>query len=292
MTTTIQIACYRRPDPETGQIHRRKPKAGDSAAVGEIEYTNDPAIFFHSEKYRGFDEPIRIKILGAQSLEAANSTLAQHPLTAEQTQRWVQVRERVLRCAVWFTATQVSSRLSDIKKESFDGLDVAAAIHVVQERLKAPTRLVIAGSRDLTARAPAYALIDWFVENRDLGASGHGVSGDVDEVISGNANGSDSIGEEWAMRAYIPVAHFPASWELGKGAGYARNEEMEKAGTHLLAFHLMNSKGTAHMIDRFVLAKKPHWKFTERDINKMREILADRAAAQATLEDPSFTPDI
>jgi hypothetical protein len=286
-----RIACYRRPDPSTGQIHRQKPRAGhERKSIGEIEYTLDPAFFFHAEKYRGFNEDVRLAIMEASSLDQARALLDQHPLNGAQVERWRDVSARVLRCAIWFALTQHTGRALGMSPDRFDQLDVLAANREVQERLQSPTRLVIAGSRELAARTAAYALIDWFVENRELG--GHGVSGTVDEVVSGNANGADAIGEEWAMGRYIPVAHFPARWELGNGAGYARNELMEKAGTHLLAFHLHQSNGTANMIDCFVLAKKPHWKFTENDVNRMREILAERTAAQTLAEASNLTPKI
>jgi hypothetical protein len=280
MTTTLTpIACYRRPDPETGTIHRPARKPGQpESPIGKIEYTADPALFFHAEKYRGSNEATRIAIMEAPSY-AAGEALWSAPLTEAQRVRWVNISEAVMRCALWFALSQRPENVQ-FAREHFDGLDVAGAQRAIQQQLRSsPTRLVIAGSREMTARIAGYALIDWFVENRDLTASGHGITDSVHEVVSGNANGADSIGEEWAMRDYKPVAHFPADWDrLGKGAGFARNEVMERVGTHLLAFHLANSKGTANMVDHFVRAKKPYWRFTEKDVNKMRQMLADRPA--------------
>ncbi len=71
-----------------------------------------------------------------------------------------------------------------------------------------------------------------------------------DAVISGQARGADSLGEEWAKLRGIKVVHYPANWdEYGKSAGYRRNEEMAKEATHLIAFHDGESRGTQHMID-------------------------------------------
>lgn len=285
-------ACYRRPHPDTGHLHRPAPKAGQpESPIGKIEYTREPALFFHAEKYRGAKESARIAIMEADSLSAAEAFLTANPLTAQQLARWEQVRDRALLCAAWFASTQHTGKALGFSPDRFDGLDVLGAMRHVQERLQNPTRLLIAGSREMKARLAGYALIDWFVRNRDLGALGHGVGGIVDEVVSGNANGSDSIGEEWAMQHYIPVAHFPAAWELGNHAGFLRNEEMGKVGTHLLAFHLANSKGTADMISIFVRAKKPYWKFTDADVTKMQRKLAE-GHAPATPEDSPFSPEI
>jgi hypothetical protein len=281
-----QYACYRRPHPETGHLHRSKDAA--KSPIGKIEYTNDPALFFHAEKYRGSNEALRIAVMEADSLAVASDILSRNPLNALQLERWGEIRERVLLCALWFAITQRTGKALGISAERFDGLDVMAATQRVQERFQNPTRLQIAGSREMTARLAGYALIDWFVENRDLAALGHGIGEHIDEVVSGNANGADSIGEEWAMRRYIPVAHFPAAWELGNHAGFLRNEEMVKVATHLLAFHIGHSKGTANMIDLFVREKKPYWKFTEDDVAKMQR----KIATEKNPEDSSFTPEI
>lgn len=73
-------------------------------------------------------------------------------------------------------------------------------------------------------------------------------------IISGKANGADSLGEQYGRENNIAIKEFPAKWDLyGKSAGYMRNEEMAKIGDMLIAFWDGKSKGTKHMID---LAKK------------------------------------
>jgi hypothetical protein len=68
--------------------------------------------------------------------------------------------------------------------------------------------------------------------------------------ISGAAStGADDLIIRWCRRFSYPCLEMPANWNTGKGAGYARNEEMAKLATHLLAFYDGQSPGTQHMID-------------------------------------------
>jgi len=77
-------------------------------------------------------------------------------------------------------------------------------------------------------------------------------------TITGKAKGADSLGERFSVEHNIPFLEYPADWDtFGKSAGYRRNAEMAKKGTHLLAFHDGKSRGTKHMID---LAKKENLK--------------------------------
>jgi hypothetical protein len=74
------------------------------------------------------------------------------------------------------------------------------------------------------------------------------------EIVSGNAPGSDSLGEKYAFSRGYKVTRFPADWkQYGKAAVYIRNEEMAKYADALIAFWDGISKGTEHMI---TLAKK------------------------------------
>ena len=68
-------------------------------------------------------------------------------------------------------------------------------------------------------------------------------------VISGKARGADEAGEKWAHERSIPVELFPAKWrELGKRAGFYRNEEMTWHAKALVAVWDGVSRGTEHMI--------------------------------------------
>ena len=49
----------------------------------------------------------------------------------------------------------------------------------------------------------------------------------LNEIISGGAQGVDTIGEEIAKEDGIDLVRFPANWKkLNKAAGYKRNEKM------------------------------------------------------------------
>lgn len=69
-------------------------------------------------------------------------------------------------------------------------------------------------------------------------------------IVCGLAEGPDKHGERYGKNRSLLVKYFPADWDkYGKSAGYIRNAEMAKVGTHLLAFWDGVSKGTKHMID-------------------------------------------
>lgn len=80
------------------------------------------------------------------------------------------------------------------------------------------------------------------------------------EIVSGGARGADKLGEVYATKNNFKLRIFPADWlNLGRKAGYIRNEEMAKYADVLIAFWDGESKGTKHMID---LAKKYNLKVT------------------------------
>ena len=78
--------------------------------------------------------------------------------------------------------------------------------------------------------------------------------GNITEVVSGGARGSDKLGEQYANENNIPIKRFVPDWEgLGKKAGHVRNRKMgDYAKEHngmLAAFWDKQSKGTKGMID-------------------------------------------
>tara|TARA_R110000851_G_scaffold227519_4_gene380335 strand:+ start:3537 stop:3902 length:366 start_codon:yes stop_codon:yes gene_type:complete len=102
--------------------------------------------------------------------------------------------------------------------------------------------LIIAGSREFVDYELASTIINKFISSRysPLGTT----------IISGCANGADLLGTRYSIENDIPLMPYPANWEkYGKSAGYRRNLEMAKAGTHLLVFWDGISLGTGHMID-------------------------------------------
>jgi len=97
-------------------------------------------------------------------------------------------------------------------------------------------KLIIAGSRTFTG----YQLLC-----QVLAPERHRIT----EVIHGGARGADQLGFRWAVRHHVRSRCFAADWErFGKSAGVRRNHQMAQAGDMLVAFHVNNSPGTAHMI--------------------------------------------
>ena len=71
----------------------------------------------------------------------------------------------------------------------------------------------------------------------------------ITEIIHGGARGADRLGFRWAVRHHVRSRCFAADWtRFGKSAGVRRNHHMAQAGDVLVAFHVHNSPGTAHMI--------------------------------------------
>ena len=81
---------------------------------------------------------------------------------------------------------------------------------------------------------------------------------DINEVVSGDAFGADSLGIRWAVYNNIPIKHFPADWNhYGKSAGFIRNADMGDYADAAICFWDKKSKGTAHMIRTMKLFHKP-----------------------------------
>lgn len=103
-------------------------------------------------------------------------------------------------------------------------------------------RVICAGSRDFEDKEYVYKVLDHYLKNLPKNDT---------ELFDGEARGPDTIGGAYALEKGYGRRPFPAKWdELGKGAGFIRNEEMAKHGTHLIAFWDGKSRGTKDMIDR------------------------------------------
>ena len=80
----------------------------------------------------------------------------------------------------------------------------------------------------------------------------------ITQVITGGARGADQLGYRWAWKHAIRHQLFRAEWErFGKSAGMRRNHQMAQAGDVLVAFHVNNSPGTAHMVQCMRQLGKP-----------------------------------
>lgn len=112
-------------------------------------------------------------------------------------------------------------------------------------------KTIIAGSRTIT---------DYDLVCQAIKESGFEIS----EVVSGQANGVDTLGEQWATENKIPIKKFPAKWDdldasgavikinqFGKKynamAGFDRNLKMAKYAEALIAV-TTGSSGTENMI--------------------------------------------
>lgn len=71
------------------------------------------------------------------------------------------------------------------------------------------------------------------------------------EIVSGNCNGADLLGERFAKENGHNLILFPAEWSVyGLSAGPRRNEEMAEYADALIAFWDGKSTGTGDMIKR------------------------------------------
>lgn len=69
-------------------------------------------------------------------------------------------------------------------------------------------------------------------------------------IVSGGANGADSLGEKYAKENGFELKIYPADWEKnGKAAGHIRNKQMANFVTHCIAFWDGESPGTKNMLE-------------------------------------------
>ena len=85
------------------------------------------------------------------------------------------------------------------------------------------------------------------------------------KIISGMADGADSLAIRYADERKLTKILFPANWKrYSRVAGFLRNEDMLSVATHLVTFGDGESTGTRHMIE---IAKEkgiPEWVFTTK----------------------------
>ncbi len=107
-------------------------------------------------------------------------------------------------------------------------------------------RIVIAGGRDFDDYQGMCKVLDKIKWEPD------------DVIVSGTANGADTLGERYANEHGLRIARFPARWDKhGKKAGFLRNEEMAEFCTGGILFWDGVSRGTRSMIFLLEKYKKP-----------------------------------
>jgi YspA, cpYpsA-related SLOG family len=106
-------------------------------------------------------------------------------------------------------------------------------------------KVIIAGSRGITSIS---ILKDAIFQSDFL----------ISEVVSGCAQGVDSLGELWANENGVPISRFPADWDrFGRAAGMYRNSEMAEYADAAIILWDGSSRGTLDMIDKMRRARKP-----------------------------------
>lgn len=111
-------------------------------------------------------------------------------------------------------------------------------------------RLIVAGSREFFNYDDVAKVIDKMIVNKK---QTHNIV-----IVSGGAQGPDTLGRAYAIRNGYRVELYKADWDgIGKSAGYRRNEQMRDASDALLAFWDGKSKGTRHMIESMLAVEKP-----------------------------------
>ena len=83
-------------------------------------------------------------------------------------------------------------------------------------------------------------------------------------IISGGANGADTLAEMFADKFGCPILIIRPDWDAyGKRAGFLRNEEIVNEADVVLAFWDGESKGTKHTIN---LTKKAGKKLIIKEV--------------------------
>ena len=104
--------------------------------------------------------------------------------------------------------------------------------------------VIIGGSRGITDYAEVCQAI-------------HDCGYEITKIITGGARGVDRLGERYAQEHGIACEARPATWALGRSAGFVRNRELAELGDALVAVYDGQSRGTAHVINLMRKLGKP-----------------------------------
>jgi hypothetical protein len=124
-------------------------------------------------------------------------------------------------------------------------------------------RVIVAGSRGFADYELMCRELDTlFWESDEFGYK------DI-KIVSGMADGADSLAIRYADERELTKILFPANWKsYHRIAGFLRNEDMLSVATHLIVFWDGKSNGTRHMIE---IAKKkgiPIWGLIYSNVEK------------------------
>ena len=111
-------------------------------------------------------------------------------------------------------------------------------------------RLAVIGSRTFSDRERLFKILDVNKHQIKL-------------IVSGGANGADTLATDWAKERGIPYLVFPALWHdpetglVDKGAGFRRNWDIIRLAEKVLAFWDGKSRGTANSLEIAKSLNKP-----------------------------------
>lgn len=129
-----------------------------------------------------------------------------------------------------------------------------------KQNYRKASRVIVAGGRDFDDYKMMKEKLDYLFFT----------SGEFDampiKIISGMAEGADTLAIRYADEQKMTKILFPANWKYNRRlAGFLRNEDMLRIATHLVAFWDGQSHGTKHIIDLARGKSIPTWVF---DYNK------------------------
>ena len=108
-------------------------------------------------------------------------------------------------------------------------------------------KLLIAGSRDFNDYSYLNERISRIQDNNV-----------INFIISGKAQGADTLGTRFALEHSIEIKEYPAEWDLyGKSAGMIRNKLMGEEADRAVIFWDGKSRGTKNMMDIMKKLHKP-----------------------------------
>lgn len=127
-------------------------------------------------------------------------------------------------------------------------------------------KVIVAGGRDFDDyEMMSRKLSELF--NNDKQFTGHLV-----KIISGMADGADTLALRYADENRLPKIMMPACWQYDKRrAGFLRNEDMLSIADALVAFWNGESHGTKHMIEISKDKGIPIWVFEYKRNNSNRK---------------------
>lgn len=108
----------------------------------------------------------------------------------------------------------------------------------------------VVGGRDFSNYDKLCKILDQFVKKPD--------EYELEVIIvSGGAEGADSLAERYAEEHNLKTVIFEADWSLGKKAGPLRNKKIVEQSEEIIAFWDGKSKGTKSTIELAKKIKKP-----------------------------------